>query len=532
MKKNIITNTNTGLYNNPLHHVPEQIISQPYDTGDINKLNNIEHNNNEESVSTKGNINQEEINYEEFKTKNNLKEESMNIKNIYNEKLKYEKSDINDIQSVNSGTKLENVINKNYSLKEYLQGGYKKFPRAKNSRLLIQHYNYWEGNNYFPYGAHILEGPSSFRRTMATGLAVSVQVGLFIGFDADYVTEHWTVGILIISGILCFFVLLFLILCSFVDPGILRRHHYSGFFRFERKSTKIFQLGFVRHYKYCGTCSIMRPIRSSHCFDCNNCVEKCDHHCPWIGNCVGKRNYIYFYLFVLCLNINIIYIEAFCIAHIWKYIHDSREENKYKSEENKRDHIIAYSLCDLIISLYLIIYGIVCMVFTLGLLFYHTSLVINNATTKEMLKFIWKNPFGNFYNRTFDYNMTNTLFPEIKKYSILDILRNGKNTNFERNEFEKQKFLQQQFNNNMMNNQNFNMNFNNMNNLNANNNNSNNNNINNSINMPLSKKDQKIINIDPNQDMNDIMEINNNTNNYMELDDNTFTNTLYGHNAQ
>ena len=36
----------------------------------------------------------------------------MNPKNIYSEKLKYKKSESNDIQSVNSGTKLENVIYK------------------------------------------------------------------------------------------------------------------------------------------------------------------------------------------------------------------------------------------------------------------------------------------------------------------------------------------------------------------------------------------------------------------------------------
>uniref|UniRef100_A0A673HLL6 Palmitoyltransferase n=1 Tax=Sinocyclocheilus rhinocerous TaxID=307959 RepID=A0A673HLL6_9TELE len=45
-----------------------------------------------------------------------------------------------------------------------------------------------------------------------------------------------------------------------------------------------------------------KPMRANHCFSCNACVAKQDHHSIWINGCIGARNHPYFVLFLVALN--------------------------------------------------------------------------------------------------------------------------------------------------------------------------------------------------------------------------------------
>ncbi len=41
--------------------------------------------------------------------------------------------------------------------------------------------------------------------------------------------------------------------------------------------------------------------------DCRACIEEYDHHCPWTGKCIGKRNVWFFYLWLLFLVLAFVY---------------------------------------------------------------------------------------------------------------------------------------------------------------------------------------------------------------------------------
>lgn len=126
-------------------------------------------------------------------------------------------------------------------------------------------------------------------------------------------------------------------------------------------------MSWTNKLKFCDTCKIMRPPRASHCPLCDNCVEKFDHHCTWIGTCVGKLNYRVFYLFVLSLFALAIYILVLSILNLVFAANESLEPNG--SLDSVRTH--PYSVV-------LGIYTFIFLIFVTGLYGYHTFLVLTS----------------------------------------------------------------------------------------------------------------------------------------------------------
>ena len=214
----------------------------------------------------------------------------------------------------------------------------------------------------------------------------------------------------------------YLFKCGIIDPGILLKNKNG--FSDKKHSFRILQLGYINNYKKCFTCDIIRPIRSTHCNTCNNCVLRFDHHCPWLGTCVGIRNYQFFFKFLFFINLCQILNLAICIAQIFLQIKNDLKDQKYINIDKRI--ILKYSFSEVIISLYIIIYTFITMIFTTELFIYHIILALRNVTTKEELKQLFKNPLGNPYMRKKSWNFSNILFPKKPRMSLIDILK--KNT--------------------------------------------------------------------------------------------------------
>jgi len=72
----------------------------------------------------------------------------------------------------------------------------------------------------------------------------------------------------------------------------------------------------------CPDCEVIRTDKSRHCSVCNRCVERFDHHCPWINNCVGTNNHGIFATFLvfmetlLIMTFSVVLINMECHKNI------------------------------------------------------------------------------------------------------------------------------------------------------------------------------------------------------------------------
>lgn len=167
--------------------------------------------------------------------------------------------------------------------------------------------------------------------------------------------------------------------------------------------------------RYCQKCSIYKPPRAHHCRVCKRCVLRMDHHCVWINNCVGQRNYKHFFLFV---SYTVVALAHALVLLSGQFIYDlgGGEEGELEGQKRRQSELMFFAISPTIAPLLkgICFVTVILLLVALGvLLIWHIYLTLSNKTTIEYYEGVrakWlAKKAGEAYRHPYDLGIVNNL---------------------------------------------------------------------------------------------------------------------------
>ena len=148
------------------------------------------------------------------------------------------------------------------------------------------------GNHRFIFGGLITLGPQIHY------LLIVLVLSLIAEFAVLSLVCYFHIAMGIVFLILSTVHMGLMLSVALTDPGIVPPSISSRATTSPALMTSIVN-GTKVDQKWCHSCNIHTPPRGKHCTVCGCCVDKHDHHCKFLSNCIGVRNYRTFVLFLI-----------------------------------------------------------------------------------------------------------------------------------------------------------------------------------------------------------------------------------------
>ncbi|KAF9304279.1 Eukaryotic peptide chain release factor GTP-binding subunit [Mortierella antarctica] len=264
-----------------------------------------------------------------------------------------------------------------------------------NQRRPIRNYKVFPGRNMFFCRGRIMTS-RDFPAFLIAIMLLLVPTGLFHGFTSPYLWHRLSPAAPIVQAYLFVVAFSSMLKTSWTDPGVIPRgidsdppldppleldinsasfYPPSGLPRLKEVQVGIYTV----RLKYCDTCKIYRPPRCSHCRQCDNCVEDEDHHCIWLNNCIGRRNYRYFLIFVSTAAVYAFLTAALCLTHLLLLYHDRQRMSEGPGQVSFTNDAIAKAPVAALVMVYATVMGLAVG----SLASYHFWLATMNPTVQR-----------------------------------------------------------------------------------------------------------------------------------------------------